>query len=104
MPIKNINQTMRLIKLFPSSIVKILAGKLMFASFQKDMPSTVLIAWLKRRHKTSHNSIINSISILRKEEKALSLAKREDRLSPKPSPLFNSGIQTIVQPTRSQTT
>jgi hypothetical protein len=104
MPTKNINLAMRLIKLFPSSIVKILAGKLMFASFQRDMPNTDLIAWHKRRHRTLHNSTTNSISILRKEEKVMILAKREGRLSLKPSPLFNSGIQIIAQLTRSQTT
>ena len=60
-----------------SSIVRILAGRPMFASSPRDMLSMVLTVSHRKRLKTSHSSTISLTLILKREEKALSLERKE---------------------------
>lgn len=60
-----------------SSIVRILAGRLMFASSPRDMLSTVLIALPRKKLRTSHSSTISLTLTLKREERALSLERKE---------------------------
>lgn len=104
MPTKSTNPTMRLTKLFPSSIVKILAGKPMFASFPRNMLTTVHTALPKRRLRISHNSTISQTLTLKREERDLSLVRKEVRTSEKPCPKCNNGSPIIPLLMKSQTT
>jgi hypothetical protein len=101
---KTINLTRRLIKLFLSSIVKILAGRQMFASFPRVMLSTVPIASRRRRLRTSHSSITSSILTLKREEKASSLERKAVMPLVEPYLKCNHGIPTIPPLTKFQTT
>jgi len=101
---RNIRPTKRLIRLSLSLIVRIWAGKLMFASSPRDTLTTEHTALPRRRLRTSHNSIISLTLILRREEKASSLERKVVIHLEKPWLKYSNGIPTFQQPMKFQTT
>jgi len=99
-----INLTRRPIRPSHSSTVRISAGKPTFASSPRDMLTTAHTALPRRRLRTWHNSTISWILTLRREERALSLVRKEVRTSEKPWLKCNNGTPIIPLLMKFQTT
>lgn len=67
----------RLIRPLPSSIARTLAGRLMFANFQRAIKTMVSTAKLRNTPKIWHNLMLNSILTSKKAKKALNSERKE---------------------------
>lgn len=67
----------RLIKPLPSSIARTLAGRLMFANFQRAIKTMVSTAKLRSTPKTLPNLTLSSTLTSKKAKKALNSERKE---------------------------